>query len=67
MRENLDLKLTPYNVLATSISQGLVEFIDSMAVAQILREDTSIQVTDFYPTKRSLDWLAAAACFFIRP
>lgn len=43
MRENLDLKLTPYNVLATSISQGLVQFIDSQAVAQILRDDGSIQ------------------------
>ena len=43
MRENLDLKLTPYHVLATSISQGLVQFIDSQAVAQILRDDGSIQ------------------------
>ncbi|XP_057305578.1 phosphatidylinositol 3-kinase catalytic subunit type 3-like isoform X2 [Hydractinia symbiolongicarpus] len=43
MREKLDLKLTPYNVLATSISQGLVQFIDSQAVAQILRDETSIQ------------------------
>ena len=43
MRENLDLKLTPYHVLATSTTQGLVQFIDSQAVAQILREDGSIQ------------------------
>ncbi|XP_065671511.1 phosphatidylinositol 3-kinase catalytic subunit type 3 isoform X3 [Hydra vulgaris] len=43
MRENLDLKLIPYNVLATSIVQGLVQFIDSQAVAQILKDDGSIQ------------------------
>jgi len=43
MRENLDLKLIPYNVLATSITQGLVQFIDSQAVAQILKDEGSIQ------------------------
>lgn len=33
--ENLDLKLTPYHILATSAFTGLVQFIDSMSLAGI--------------------------------
>ncbi|KAE8745182.1 Phosphatidylinositol 3-kinase catalytic subunit type 3 [Frankliniella occidentalis] len=42
-RENLDLKLTPYRVLATSTKHGFVQFIDSMPVAEVLQSDGSIQ------------------------
>lgn len=33
-KENLDLKLTPYRVLATSTKHGFVQFIDSITVAE---------------------------------
>lgn len=35
-KENLDLKLTPYRVLATSTKHGFVQFIDSVTVADVL-------------------------------
>ena len=35
-RENLDLKLTPYKVLATGVDQGLVQFVPSQPLADIL-------------------------------
>lgn len=35
-RENLDLKLTPYRVLASSTKHGFVQFIDSVTVAEAL-------------------------------
>ncbi|KAK4291772.1 hypothetical protein Pmani_033777 [Petrolisthes manimaculis] len=41
-RENLDLKLTPYKVLATSSKHGLVQFIESQAVADVLRTEGGI-------------------------
>uniref|UniRef100_A0A0P4VWE6 phosphatidylinositol 3-kinase n=1 Tax=Scylla olivacea TaxID=85551 RepID=A0A0P4VWE6_SCYOL len=34
-RENLDLRLTPYKVLATSSKHGFVQFIESHAVADV--------------------------------
>lgn len=42
-QENLDLKLTPYNVLATSCKTGFVQFIESTAVADVLSNEGSIQ------------------------
>ena len=36
-KENLDLKLTPYRVLATSTKNGFVQYIDSLPVAEILK------------------------------
>ncbi len=42
-RENLDLKLTPYRVLATSSKHGFVQFIDSLSVAEALAAEGSIQ------------------------
>ena len=42
-RENLDLKLTPYRVLATSSKHGFVQFIESVSVAEALAADGSIQ------------------------
>ena len=37
-KENLDLRLTPYKVLATGIDHGMLQFIPSKAVANILAE-----------------------------
>ncbi|GAB1609342.1 phosphatidylinositol 3-kinase catalytic subunit type 3-like [Argonauta hians] len=42
-RENLDLKLTPYKVLATSNKHGFVQFIESVSVAEALASEGSIQ------------------------
>ena len=42
-QENLDLKLTPYRVLASSSSHGFVQYIDSSSVAEILQSEASIQ------------------------
>lgn len=41
--ENLDLKLTPYRVLATSTRHGFVQFVNSVPVAEILATEGSIQ------------------------
>ncbi|KAL3646157.1 hypothetical protein CASFOL_011337 [Castilleja foliolosa] len=40
--ENLDLHLTPYRVLATGHDEGMLEFIPSKSLAQILSEHRSI-------------------------
>ncbi|KAK7367992.1 hypothetical protein VNO80_10014 [Phaseolus coccineus] len=40
--ENLDLLLTPYKVLATGQDEGMLEFIPSRSLAQILSEHRSI-------------------------
>ncbi|XP_026384357.1 phosphatidylinositol 3-kinase, root isoform-like [Papaver somniferum] len=40
--ENLDLHLTPYRVLATGQDEGMMEFIPSSSLAQILSENRSI-------------------------
>ena len=42
-RENLDLKLTPYKVIATSTRHGFLQFIESETVSEALNEDGSIQ------------------------
>ncbi|KAJ8676969.1 hypothetical protein QAD02_012756, partial [Eretmocerus hayati] len=41
-RENLDLKLTPYRVLATSVRHGFLQFIESTTVAEVLAHEGSI-------------------------
>ncbi|KAF9622887.1 hypothetical protein IFM89_035120 [Coptis chinensis] len=41
-QENLDLHLTPYRVLATGQDEGMLEFIPSSSLAQILSEHRSI-------------------------
>ncbi|OWR50514.1 phosphatidylinositol 3-kinase catalytic subunit type 3 isoform X1 [Danaus plexippus] len=41
-RENLDLKLTPYKVLATSSKHGFLQFIESVTVAEALATEGSI-------------------------
>lgn len=40
--ENLDLQLTPYKVLATNQDEGMLEFIPSKSLAQVLNEHKSI-------------------------
>ncbi|XP_042007161.1 phosphatidylinositol 3-kinase, root isoform-like isoform X2 [Salvia splendens] len=49
--ENLDLHLTPYRVLATGQDEGMLEFIPSKSLAQILSEHRSITsyLQKFYP------------------
>ncbi|XP_076257514.1 phosphatidylinositol 3-kinase 59F isoform X1 [Rhynchophorus ferrugineus] len=42
-KENLNLKLTPYRVLATSTKHGFVQYIDSIPVAEALAQEGSIQ------------------------
>lgn len=41
-KENLDLKLTPYRVLATSTKHGFVQFIESVTVAEALGAEGEI-------------------------
>lgn len=41
-QENLDLKLTPYSVLATSSKHGFVQFVESTAIADIITNDGTI-------------------------
>ncbi|TFY72459.1 hypothetical protein EVG20_g546 [Dentipellis fragilis] len=41
-QENLDLKLTPYHVLATGPLQGMVQFIPSKTVAAIVSENGTL-------------------------
>jgi len=41
-RENLDLRLTPYRVLATSSRHGFVQFVDSTPIADVLSGEGSI-------------------------
>jgi len=41
-RENLDLRLTPYRVLATSSRHGMMEFVDAFPIAEILSSEGSI-------------------------
>ncbi|KAI9006944.1 kinase-like domain-containing protein [Hyaloraphidium curvatum] len=41
-KENLDLKLTPYKVLATGPDHGLVQYIPSLSLAAILEEYGSL-------------------------
>lgn len=41
-REKLDLKLTPYKVLATSGKHGFVQFIDSLSINEIQASDGTI-------------------------
>ncbi|XP_058461571.1 phosphatidylinositol 3-kinase catalytic subunit type 3 isoform X2 [Malaya genurostris] len=41
-KENLDLKLTPYRVLATSSKHGFMQYIESITVAEVLNSEGSI-------------------------
>ncbi|KAG2051713.1 putative atypical/PIKK/PI3K protein kinase [Suillus hirtellus] len=41
-KENLDLKLIPYDVLATGLLQGMVQFIPSKTIAAIISENGTL-------------------------
>ncbi|CRL02454.1 CLUMA_CG015121, isoform A [Clunio marinus] len=41
-KENLDLKLTPYRVLATSTKHGFMQYVESITVAEALANEGSI-------------------------
>lgn len=41
-KENLDLKLTPYRVLATSTKHGFMQYIESITVAEAIASEGSI-------------------------
>ncbi|KAH8100166.1 atypical/PIKK/PI3K protein kinase [Cristinia sonorae] len=41
-KENLDLKLTPYDVLATAPLQGMVQFVPSKPIAAIISENGTL-------------------------
>lgn len=41
-KENLDLKLTPYHVLATGPLQGMVQFVESKTLAAIVSESGTL-------------------------
>ncbi|XP_058833251.1 phosphatidylinositol 3-kinase catalytic subunit type 3 [Topomyia yanbarensis] len=41
-KENLDLKLTPYRVLATSSKHGFMQYVESITVAEVLNAEGSI-------------------------
>ncbi|CDS10815.1 hypothetical protein LRAMOSA11301 [Lichtheimia ramosa] len=46
-KENLDLRLTPYKVLATGPEHGLMQFIPSMSLAAVLNEHQN-NVIEFF-------------------
>ena len=42
-KENLDLRLSPYKVLATSPEEGMIQFVPSKSLAAIMAEHGSLQ------------------------
>ncbi|CAF1030237.1 unnamed protein product [Adineta ricciae] len=42
-KENIDLKLTPYKVLSTSLKYGFVQFIDSQSLRRVLERSRTIR------------------------
>lgn len=42
-KENLDLRLSPYSVLATSTNEGMVQFMPSKTLAGVMAEHGSLQ------------------------
>jgi phosphatidylinositol 3-kinase len=42
-RENLDLRLSPYSVLATGPVEGMIQFVPSKSLAAIMQEHGSLQ------------------------
>ncbi|KAK2567165.1 Phosphatidylinositol 3-kinase catalytic subunit type 3 [Acropora cervicornis] len=48
MKENLDLKLTPYKVLATSGTHGFVQFVESTPVAEVLDKDVDGSIQNYF-------------------
>ncbi|KAF9306909.1 Phosphatidylinositol (PI) 3-kinase [Mortierella antarctica] len=63
-KENLDLKLMPYKVLATGVDHGMVQFVESQSLANVLNENNSSLLA--FWRKYHLDERSADT-FFIRP
>ena len=42
LKENLDLKLTPYKIIATGVDHGAVQFIDSVSLNSAIAKSGSI-------------------------
>lgn len=42
-KENLDLRLSPYSVLATSTTEGMIQFVPSKSLAAIMADHGSLQ------------------------
>jgi phosphatidylinositol 3-kinase len=42
-KENLDLRLSPYSVLATSTAEGMIQFVESQSLGAIMAEYGSLQ------------------------
>jgi phosphatidylinositol 3-kinase len=42
-KENLDLRLSPYSVLATSATEGMIQFVPSKSLAAIMADHGSLQ------------------------
>jgi phosphatidylinositol 3-kinase len=55
-KENLDLKLSPYDVLATGPMQGMVQFIPSKTIAAIVSEHGTLlnYLRAYYPDEGSV-------------
>ena len=55
-KENLDLKLSPYDVLATALLEGMVQYIPSKTIAAIVSEHTTLlsYLRTHYPDEGSV-------------
>lgn len=42
-REHVDLRISPYRVLATSTTEGMIQFVESKTLAEIMRNYTNLQ------------------------
>lgn len=45
-KENLDLKLMPYKVLATGADHGMMQFIKSQSLSNVLKEGSLLMYLD---------------------
>ncbi|KAJ3348201.1 Phosphatidylinositol (PI) 3-kinase [Kappamyces sp. JEL0680] len=54
-KENLDLRITPYKVLATGVDHGMLQFVPSKAIASILSEFGNSLVPFLSHTPTTLD------------
>jgi phosphatidylinositol 3-kinase len=46
-QENLDLKLTPYKVIATGIKEGFLQFVDALPVSNILANSEYLSIKEY--------------------
>ena len=63
-KENLDLKLMPYKVLATGPDHGMVQFIPSKSLRNVLDENNGSLLSfwrDYHPDDASVDTFGVRA------